>query len=61
MESNEIMYYDKESVKLDCLDCEQVLHSREMGSELIGSEETYEKGSCVIEFCLIFHLTLKLL
>lgn len=29
MESNEIMYYDKESVKLDCLDCEQVLHSRE--------------------------------
>lgn len=30
MESNEDMYYDKESEKLDCLDCEQVLYSREM-------------------------------
>lgn len=29
-ESNEDVYYDKETVKLDCLDCEQGLHSREM-------------------------------
>lgn len=58
-ESNEDIYYDKELVKLACLDCEQVLYSK--GTFNMIKTEGRRKGSCVTEFYLSFDFPLELL